>query len=125
MLFLIAIFVVGLAIFVLNFMPEYFLFRHRSERYYADFATACDVVLEQHPLGTNKFIELHAMDSSIPKIIRDLRPAKIKLAPNWVWILHGEGIEFGITWEQQNQTQTNAWTLSATCESDIKIVYVR
>ena len=72
--------------------PGHFAFRHRSTSYYVEFTKACDSLLAQHPLGTNKFIELPVTDASLPGIIRNVHPFRIKLAANWVWILAwGEG----------------------------------
>jgi hypothetical protein len=36
----------------------YLRFMDKSERYYGDFTRACDLVLQQHPLGTNEFIRI-------------------------------------------------------------------
>src|SRR5215469_5810646 len=37
-------------------------FKHKSAKYHADFAEACDLILAQHPLGTNEDIELSGSD---------------------------------------------------------------
>ena len=120
-----AVLAVGLILTERFLIPEYFLFTHRSARYYKDFATACDALLAQHPIGTNAFIELRANDIPVPHAIRDLHPVKIKLSPNQVWMLHSGAIEFGITWGQERETRTNIWVLSTTCESDTKVLYAR
>ena len=121
---IVGVLIAGLVFVVPSLTPQYFSFRHRNGRYYADFTAACDSLLAEHPVGTNRFIELAVTDASIPKIVRDLRPVKIKLATNWVWILYGGGVEFSVTWEQ-DETQTNAWVLSTTCESHTRTVYVK
>jgi hypothetical protein len=83
---------------------QHFAFRHRSIGYYVEFTKACDSLLAQHPLGSNRFIEIPVADASLPGIVRNVHPFKIKLAANWVWILawgegHGDGV--GITWEPE------------------------
>jgi hypothetical protein len=120
-LVLFLVFLVGL-FFFLRADTEYFRFQHKSDRYYAEFAKACDTVLQHNPLGTNQFIELSAADSSLPKVIRDLPPLKIKASRQRVWILHDGSIEFGITWERDD-SRANIWTLSTACESDVRVVY--
>ncbi len=107
--------------------PQHFAFRHKSAGYYVEFTKACDSLLAQQPLGTNKFIELPVTNASVPKIIREVHPFKIKLATNWVWILawgegHGKGV--GITWGPENEAQTNVWVLRTTVESHTRTVYV-
>src|SRR4051812_7303795 len=106
MLLLLALLISG-PVFAVRFLtPQYFSFRHRSEKYYAEFTTACESLLTQYPVGTNSFIELNGTDVSIPKIIRDLHPVRIKVAQDRVWILHPGGTEFGVTWERQGESQT-------------------
>lgn len=107
--------------------PQHFAFRHKSAGYYGQFAKACDSLLTQHPVGTNKVLELPVTDASVPNIIRDVHPVRIKLGTNWVWILawgesHGNGV--GITWAPENEAQTNVWILRTTVESHTRAVYV-
>jgi hypothetical protein len=107
--------------------PQHFAFRHRSPGYYAEFARACDSLLAQHPIGTNEIVEIPVNDQSIPSIIRQVHPFRIKLATNWVWILawgegHADGV--GITWEPQNEGQTSVWALLTTAEGHTRTVYV-
>jgi hypothetical protein len=127
-LFLLPIFLVGLVLLlpVLSH-PQHFVFRHRSASYYSDFTKACDSLLAQHPLGTNQFIEISVTDPSLPKIIRDVNPFKIKVAPDWVWIVawgSGHASGAGITWEPQYQIPNSTWVLSTTVESHSRVVYV-
>ena len=65
--------------------PDYVRFmEEKDQRYYSDLARACDLVLQQHPLGTNAtaiqivgsdvpevFIRIPGNDPSLPQIIRD------------------------------------------------------
>lgn len=107
--------------------PQHFAFRHRSAGYYADFARACDSLLAQHPIGTNQFVEVPVFDPSIPSIIRQVHPFRIKLATNWVWILawgegHADGV--GITWGPQSESQTNGWALLTAVEGQTRTIYV-
>jgi hypothetical protein len=104
-------------------LTDYSRFRHKTGDYYGELTAACDTILATRPVGTNQFIELSVSDSSVPKIIRDLQPLKIKLQTQRVWILHGGSIKFGIAWER-DESRTNVWTLSTACESDVRVVYV-
>ena len=104
-------------------LTQYYRFRHKSGDYYAEFTRACDAVLAEHPVGTNRFIELSLTDPALPKIIRDLQPLKITVQPQRVWILHGGSIEFGIAWER-DEVRTKVWSLTTACESDVRVVYV-
>jgi hypothetical protein len=102
----------------LRFTSVYLGFKHKSTKYHAEFAEACDAVLAQHPLGTNKDMELSVSDPSLPNIITDLHPVLIRVYPNKVAILVNESHIDGLAviweplWEPQNESQTNTWTLS-------------
>jgi hypothetical protein len=110
---------------------DYLHFKYRNAKYHASFAEACDLLLTQHPLGTNKVITLSVADPSLPAIISALHPQKIGLAPNKVWIgvhdghIGGLAIIWEPQWEPQNQTQTNTWNLFITSgEGPEEVVYV-
>ena len=114
----------GLVVCLFVFWPDsHFRFRHRSEAYYAEFAKACDSLLEHHPLGTNRFIELSVTGAALPQIIQDLQPSKIKVSSNRVWIL-SQGNLVGIAWEPKDEAQTNVWQLITSIESHVRSVYV-
>ncbi|GEM_PF-2905324 len=105
---------------------QQFAFRHSSPGYYADFTRACDSLLAQHPVGTNKFVEVPINEPSLPDIIRQVHPFSIKVASNRVWILAwgpGRGNGVAIVWEPQSQGQTNVWTLSTTVENQTRTLY--
>ena len=102
-------------------------FKHKSPQYYAAFAKSCDSLLAQRILGTDEFVEVLVTDASLPEMIRDVHPFKIKLARDRVWILAGgtsHVLGYGITWEPQDEAKTNVWALSATQESDTRVLYV-
>ena len=115
--------VLGIGLFL--FWPDsYSRFRHRSEAYYVEFAQACDFLIAQHPFGTNRFIEMSPTDATLPQTIRDLRPSKITVSANRVWIL-SKGDQFGIAWEPVDEAQTNIWVLRTFIESDTRTIYVK
>ena|SRR6185369_4330378 len=107
---------------------KYSRFKHRNAEYHAAFAAACDSMLTQFSLATNKFFEFSAADPLVSRIVRDLHPAKIKVSTNWVWILvdgshSGDGLV--VVWEPQNERQTNMWNLViGTGEGKTEAVYV-
>jgi hypothetical protein len=105
---------------------QYFGWRHMSAKYYADFTAACDSVLATHPLGTNDFIQIPVTDPSLPKIITDAKPLKIKISRQRFWMLQGSDSHagIGVTWEPQ-WGHTNVWILLTTAESLDTVVYTR
>jgi len=103
---------------------EFLRFNHRSPSYFAALATSCDVLLAQHPLGTNAYIELEETDPTIPEIIREMDPIRIDVLSNRVWILHGGAIRFGVTW-MEDSLNTNRWVLSSTAEDHTRVLYLR
>jgi hypothetical protein len=104
--------------------PQYFGLRHKSAKYYADFTAACDSVLAEHPIGTNKAIMIPVTDPSLPKVIIDLHPIKIKVSPQRVWMLLGSDSHagFGLAWEPQ-WGDTNIWILQTIAESKETVIY--
>jgi hypothetical protein len=104
-------------------LTQYARFRHKSDAYYSELTKAFDTMLAEHPIGTNRCIELSVTDPSLPKVVRDLRPLKVQVWRERVWILHGGSIEFGVEW-QRDELRTNVWTLSTACESDVRVIYV-
>ncbi len=122
--FAVSVLLTGLVVGVFVFWSDsHSRFRHQSEAYYAQFAKACDSLLEQHPLGTNRFIELAVTGAALPQIIQDLQPSKIKVSSNRVWVL-SKGGQFGIAWEPKDESQTNVWQLITSIESHVRSVYV-
>jgi len=120
-----------LAVFLLlvycQLTRKFVRFEHRNTNYHANFAGACESILGHHPLGTNRFIEISPADASLPRIVRELHPERIKVSTNWVWILvdgsHLDGLN--VTWEPQDDAQTNTWNLViGNGEGPSKVVYV-
>ena len=122
-IFLVLLVCIAGVFFIAPHLTQYSRFRHKSYDYYAELTKACDALLVQHPVGTNQFIEISGADPSLPKIVVDLQPLKIKIQSQRVWILHGGSIEFGVSWEQ-DENRTNVWTLSSACESHVQVLYV-
>jgi len=113
--------VVSFAVFVVwLFDTKFRKFEHQSVEYYTDFATAGDFMLAHYPLGTNKFIEIPVSDPSLPKIVSNLQPVRIKLSTDWVWILvdgsHTDGLN--VTWEASALSISDG-------EGPSKVVYVK
>ena len=90
---------------------RYLGFKYKSAKYHSKFAEACNSMLAQNTLGTNKALYLSVADASIPKIISDLRPKNITLTSNGVFILVRSGHVGGLAviWAQ-DEAQTN-WAL--------------
>ncbi len=118
-----AITVLAIAASIIGYfrLTSYYLsFKHKRAKYHADFAKACDSLLINYPLGTNKYVEISAKDSSLPKMISDLHPERIRVARNKVWILvHGSHVNglaviWEPVWDPMDQNQTNTWALSIT-----------
>lgn len=102
----------------------YIRFQKHSETYYSNLAHACSMVLAEHPLGTNEFIEIPVTDPSLPKAITRLHPIKIHVSSRGYWMLlisesrMGIGVEWGPKWDN-----TNFWVLDEIAESMVTDVY--
>src|SRR4051812_43458379 len=120
-----AVLIVGCALCsVLLPYPSFFIFRHRSREYYSEFAQACNLVLQQHPLGTNQSLSIPVTDPALPKCIRDMKPINIGIGPTGIAILHGGDVEFGISWTRDSDSgRSNVWVLTTTCESHTRVLY--
>jgi hypothetical protein len=121
--------IVGCCLVLLNWLldSKYRRFKNQNPKYHADVAAACDSMLANHPLGTNQYMELSVTDASLPEIIRNLHPEKIKLSTNWVWIWVDSSRSDGlaITWEPRDEAHTNIWNLIISYgEGSSKAVYV-
>ena len=110
-------------VFVVYFCSAEVRFRHHSEKYYIQFTKACDLLLAHHSIGTSRDVELSLNINSLPKIIQDLQPSTVTVAPNRVWI-HSSGGKFGIEWEPEDKIRTNIWFLRTGSEGRIRTVYV-
>ncbi len=124
---LVAVFIIGFVWFVsflVNPNPQYFGLQHKSAKYYADFTAACDSVLAEHPLGTNEAIKIPVTDPSLPKIITGLRPIRIQVSPQRVWMILGSDSHagFGLAWEPQ-MNDTNVWVLHTIAEGLDTVIY--
>jgi hypothetical protein len=106
------------------FNRQYFGWRYKSTKYYADFTAACDSVLAKHPLGRNEFILIPITDPSLPPIITDAHPIKIKISSECFWMLLGSDSHwgYGLTWTPQWE-HTNVWVLYTTAESLETVLY--
>ena len=117
--------IVGFLWFLPNLLNlQYFGLRHKSARYYADYAAACDSVLAAHPLGTNESIKISVTDPSLPKIMTDLHPIRIEVRPRCVWMLLGSASHngFGLTYYAR-WDNTDVWSLQTTAESHDTVIY--
>jgi len=113
---------------------SYIRFMEKDQKYYAKFASACDLILQQHPLGTNAtlvpvagsdapyvFIRIPGNDPSVPEIIRAWHPSQLTVSSNCVGILVGVR-DFDISWRLQ-EGDTNSWALSVSGEGAGGVVY--
>jgi hypothetical protein len=107
------------------FTGGYWRFLKRDQRYYMEFARACDSIMAHYPAGTNVSIAVATTDPSLPKIIRALRPTRIESQSNRVWMLIGRSrAGFGIAWEPEPDGQTNTWAINTFVESLVRTPYV-
>jgi hypothetical protein len=96
----------------------YIRFQKHSQTYYSNLAQACNTVLAEHPIGTNKVVEIPVTDPSLPKPITDLHPIKIEVSSHGFWMLlisdsrNGIGVGWGPKWDN-----TNLWVLGEAAES--------
>ena len=96
-----------LIVILLPFRSSYLRFMHKSQQYYSELAHGCDAVLAAHPLGTNEFIRIPGTDTSLPKIVRDLRPSRVTISSNRVHLMIGQGRGgFGVAWEEDEMRKS-------------------
>ena len=122
---LVLVLIAGFLWFLPNLLnPQYFGLRHKSAQWYADFTSACDSVIASHASGTNEFIWVSVTDPSLPKIITDLRPLKMQVGPQRVWmvLVSDSHSGFGLTWDPK-WDDTNIWVLHTTAESLDTVIY--
>ncbi len=114
----------------------YLRFMGRDIRYYSEVASACDLVLREHPVSSNDSVELYrgmflpctkrlsGRDVKLPKVIRSLRPDYLLVSSNrvYIWIPPERMGGFGVIWEQ-DEMRTNYWTLQSNGDGLQKTVY--
>ncbi len=102
------------------FGSYFWRFKHRSTKYHADVAKACDFILNTYALGTNRVMDILPSDPSLPRVISNLRPERLAISSNRVWILVNESHINGLAiiweplWNPSDVNQTNTWVLSIT-----------
>jgi hypothetical protein len=127
-------------------VSRYRRLNRRELDYYSRLAHACDSVLRQHPHFTRHSepvragelplvwidadnvvwnqIQLSPHDSSLPDIVQELHADEISLAPNRVFIGFGVGrAAWSFLWEQ-DERQTNNWTLYSNAEGYKRILFI-
>ena len=118
-------FVLGLFYLLpMMFESHYIRLQHKSREYYVELAAACDSILAKHPSGTNEVIWIPVTDPSLPKVVRDLRPLKLKVNPRNVWMLldYDSRVGIGLGWGPKLD-DTNVWTLSIGAEGLETVLY--
>ena len=99
----------------------YFRFVDKDQMYYAKVARACDLMLEQNPLGTNEVVHLESSNVSVPSIIRSLRPSRITISRDRVHVIVGVR-DFGMSWEAQDGDR-RSWALKVYPEGPERVLY--
>jgi hypothetical protein len=117
--FLVITFVTG-GFWLLLTMSEssYLRLQHKSPKYYAELAAACDSILATHPIGTNEVIWIPVTDTSLPAVVRRLHPLKLQVNPHGVWILLDSDSRAGtaLVW-QPKWDDTNVWKLDVLADA--------
>jgi hypothetical protein len=112
--------IAAVAVVCLPLTSHYFRFKHKPSRYFAEFGSACDSVLINYPLGTNRSVAVSPGDLRLPKIISDLHPLMIEVSSHRVWVfvngshVNGLAIIWEPVWDPTDVGQTNRWILSIT-----------
>jgi len=124
----------------------YHRFHNRGADYYSELARAADVLIVQHTnfikvsdttnapsqwspkwINANEVavyqIKLPTTDPALPRLIRDLNPEEILLAPNRVYMGFGVSrAHWAIIWER-DEIQTNTWVLSTNGDGYVRKAY--
>jgi hypothetical protein len=102
--------------------PGYVKFVERDEVYYVRFSRACQAILSQRSATGGA---ITATDKVVPRIIRDLHPADIRIRPDGLVVRfhRGDRLAWGVSW-LQDETATNIWRLQAGgVEAPDKVLY--
>jgi hypothetical protein len=125
------VFIIGVSVISAVFLLPFVIrttsplgqFVRKDTNYYAQIGRACDLILQQHPLGTNIGQTMSGSDKTVPQIIRDLHPRQIVISsePSSVWFPVGQGrLAFGVAWEHRG---SNFWVLKTIAENRETTVY--
>ena len=108
-------------------ISPYLLFMDKSSAYYAQVADGLELVRQQHPLGTNLFLQIPVSDPSITQVIRDLHPSEIRRFADGAGLRIGTGRgRFTVSWSRDEMhTNSSIWTLQSNAEGLRKTVYAR
>jgi hypothetical protein len=99
----------------------------KSSTYYRQVADGLEMVRQQHPLGTNLFLEIPVLDPSIPEVIRNLHPSKIRRFADGAGVMIGVGRGgFAVSWSRDDMhTNSDIWILETNGEGLRKTIYAR
>src|SRR5438045_7124511 len=78
------------------FESHYIRLQHKSPKYYAELAAACDSISAKYPMGTNAVTAIPVKDPSLPAAIRALHPLNLKVSSQRVWMLLDSNSRAGI-----------------------------
>jgi hypothetical protein len=114
--------------------------QHKSTKFYVHLATACDLLLQHHPSGTNEVFTIidevtgkavtnsvfwvTVTDPSIPKAIRDMHPIKLQVDSTRVSMLLDSDSRAGIglAWHPMSDN-TNAWVLEMYGDAPATVIF--
>jgi hypothetical protein len=101
--------------------PLYKWFQAQDQRYFAQVAGDCDLILRQHPLGSAGLRGLPDWPDwftvsveSLPATVGPLHPQAIMVTTNRIWIgFRGRGdLDWGVMWGRSDHpAYTNTWVL--------------
>ena len=106
------------------FRSDYLRFVDQDQRYYTQFARACDSMISKRPPGTYEFLFVPATNVSLPKIIEAWHPTRVTFYQSGFDILAGSGrAAFVISWHRP-EGETNLWALETSGEPPERRLYV-
>src|SRR5690242_19688882 len=111
-IFLFGAIAVGLLILSPLLESHYIQLQHKSPKFYARLAAACDSILAKYPVSTNKVIQVPVTDPSLPDAVKDMHPLKLRVKSQSVWMLLDSNSRAGIgLWWSPTPGETNVWQL--------------
>src|SRR5438094_659929 len=105
--------------------PSYWSFsRHRSARYYAQFADACDRLIAQTVQGTTNVVRLQGDDPQLPEMIRKLTGKFVEVRADRVYVFVNAFARYGVEWKN-DESSPKLWKLTVIGEAEPVTAFAR
>lgn len=97
---------------------------HRTQKYYSQFADACDELIAKVGTGLTTNYMMDLKDPRLPIVLRNLNATSISVETNRVWIFFKISGRYSIGWEP-DYVDSNAWVLTTYGDGNNVRVFLR